>query len=310
MIDARIPIEGELARRGIKLRRSGQELIGPCPVCGGADRFSINTKKKIWNCRGCAKGGDVIALVQHIDGCDFRTAVRTLGIEERPDLPPPPMPSPAPPQPRKDDNGKRALGLWWRSVPIASTRAETYLRSRGLQYDDPDGEVLRFHPHCPFGGQMHSCMVGLFRTIEGNRPVAIHRTALTPEGRKIDRMTLGPIGGAAIKFTANADVTMGLHVGEGIETTLAGMMPPRNFRPAWALGSAGGIAKFPVLAGIEALTVLVDHDKPDRNGRQAGHAAAQECGERWKAAGQDVFYVIPDRLGDDMADVVIGGLND
>jgi hypothetical protein len=310
MIDARVLIEDEIARRGLQLRGRGPERYGSCPVCGGRDRFSINIRKQIFHCRVCAAGGDVIALVQHIDGCDFRTAVRTLGIEERPSPAPPPKPSPAPPQPREDDNSKRALGLWWRSVPIAGTRAETYLRSRGLQYDDPDGEVLRFHPHCPFGGQMHPCMVGLFRTIEGNRPVAIHRTALTPEGRKIDRMTLGPIGGAAIKLTADAGVTMGLHVGEGIETTLAGMMPPRNFRPAWALGSAGGIAKFPVLAGIEALTVLVDHDKPDRNGRQAGHAAAQECGERWKAAGQDVYYVVPDRLGDDMADVVIGGLND
>jgi hypothetical protein len=193
-------------------------------------------------------------------------------------------------------------------VPIAGTLGETYLRSRGLQYDDPDGQVLRFHPHCSFGGKMHPCLVGLFRTINGNRPVAIHRTALTPKSQKIDaevaKMTLGPIGGAAIKLSANEDVTMGLHIGEGIETTLAGMMPPRNFRPAWALGSAGGIAKFPVLAGIEALTILVDHDQPDARGRQAGHAAARECAERWMAAGRDVHSVVPRRVGTDMADLV------
>jgi hypothetical protein len=30
-----VPIETEIERRGIKLKRSGQELIGPCPRCGG-----------------------------------------------------------------------------------------------------------------------------------------------------------------------------------------------------------------------------------------------------------------------------------
>jgi hypothetical protein len=181
--------------------------------------------------------------------------------------------------------------------------AETYLRSRGLEYADPAGEVLRFHSHCPFGGVTHPCMVALFRAIgDGNKPVAIHRTALTPEGRKIDRMTLGPIGGAAIKLSPDEDVTMGLHIGEGIETTLAAMM--LGFRPAWALGAAGGIAKFPVLSGIEALTILVDHDRPDARGRQAGHEVSRECGNRWKEAGQEIFYVMPDVLGHDMADVV------
>jgi DNA primase len=46
----------------LKLRRSGRELVGPCPVCGGTDRFSVNTVKQLWLCRGCGKSGDVIAL--------------------------------------------------------------------------------------------------------------------------------------------------------------------------------------------------------------------------------------------------------
>jgi hypothetical protein len=28
-----VPIEDEVARRGIKLKRQGAELVGPCPVC-------------------------------------------------------------------------------------------------------------------------------------------------------------------------------------------------------------------------------------------------------------------------------------
>jgi DNA primase len=75
MVTATGRIEDEIARRGIKLSGRGHEHCGPCPVCGGTDRFSINTKKQVFYCRVCNVGGDVIALVQHIDGCDFKTAI-------------------------------------------------------------------------------------------------------------------------------------------------------------------------------------------------------------------------------------------
>lgn len=305
MIDARIPIEEEIARRGIPLRGRGPERCGPCPVCGGTDRFSINTKKQVFHCRVCQAGGDVIALVQHLDGCDFKAAIRTLGVEERPSQIGRPSPAP-PPDRAHDDNSKRAGELWRASMSIVGTVAEVYLRSRHLHYADSYGETLRFHGRCPFGPDAsHPCMLALFRTIDGNKPVAIHRTALTPEGKKIDRMTLGPIGGAAIKLSDDADVTVGLTIGEGIETTLAGMT--KGFGPAWALGSAGGIAKFPVLSGVEALTILVDHDKPDKRGHQAGHESARECTERWMAAGREVRSVVPRRQGTDMADLTTEG---
>jgi DNA primase len=73
-----VPIEREIERRGFKLRRVGVEHIGPCPQCGGEDRFAINTKKQLFNCRGCGIGGDVIQLVEHLDGVDFNTACSQL----------------------------------------------------------------------------------------------------------------------------------------------------------------------------------------------------------------------------------------
>ena len=42
------------------------------------DRFSTNTREPVFNCRGCGRGGDVISLVQHLDGCNFPDAVKTL----------------------------------------------------------------------------------------------------------------------------------------------------------------------------------------------------------------------------------------
>jgi hypothetical protein len=73
-----VPIEHEVVRRGIQLNGGKVEHCGPCPRCGGVDRFSINTKKGVWNCRGCDKGGDVIDLVEHLDGVDFIAACTTL----------------------------------------------------------------------------------------------------------------------------------------------------------------------------------------------------------------------------------------
>ena len=54
------------------------------PVCGGDDRFAINTAKGVWNCRQCGVGGDVIKLVQHLDGVDFIAACTTLTGEPPP----------------------------------------------------------------------------------------------------------------------------------------------------------------------------------------------------------------------------------
>ena len=55
--------------------------MGPCPKCGGEDRFSINIAKQVFNCRGCKVGGDVIDLVRHLDGVGFKTACTTLAGE-------------------------------------------------------------------------------------------------------------------------------------------------------------------------------------------------------------------------------------
>ena len=71
-------------RLGSKLKRAGaSEYVGPCPVCGGKDRFSVNIKKQVWNCRGCGKGGDVIGLAQHAGGATFAEAVAALSGETR-----------------------------------------------------------------------------------------------------------------------------------------------------------------------------------------------------------------------------------
>jgi hypothetical protein len=299
-----VSIANELARRSITLRREGQELVGACPRCGDggkgirSDRFAVHLVKQIWRCRRCPAGGDVIDLVRHLDGVDFHEAVARLTgeaaaptsvkmIEVAP-VAPPPTPI--------DDGYHAAMVIWHAAGPIAGTLAERYLiEARELTLPpDLSPRVLRFHPRCPYGkGERHPCLVALYRDIRTDAPRAIMRTALAPEGAKISRMARGPVGSAAIKLTAGDDVTMGLAIGEGLETTLAGMM--QGFVPAWALGSDGGIRTFPVLAGIEALTIFEERENAD---------AVQECMARWLADDREVS-TLTSMTGSDMNDAVI-----
>jgi hypothetical protein len=196
-------------------------------------------------------------------------------------------------------NRCRAIALWNEAIPIAATIAAKYLASRRINdlAAGIDGKVLRFHPSCPFDGSSYPCMLALMRDIRTDEPRAIQRTALTLVGEKLSRRTLGPKMWAAMKLSDDEDVTMGLTIGEGVETVLSGMQ--MGFGPAWALSDAANMSAFPVLPSVECLTILVDHDE---NG--TGQRAALDCSRRWTGAGREVRRIIPDRCGDDINDVV------
>lgn len=61
------------ARTGLK-RAGVSEHVGPCPACGGTDRFGIHSTRG-WVCRGSADGGgkDGISLAAHLGGHDVKT---------------------------------------------------------------------------------------------------------------------------------------------------------------------------------------------------------------------------------------------
>ena len=92
-----------------------------------------------------------------------------------------------------------------------------------------------------------------------------------------------------------------LVIGEGIETVLAAATRITHhgapLRPAWAIGSANGIAQFPVADNVERLTILVDND-------QTGRADARTCARIWAAAGHTAVLLTPRKLGADFNDVV------
>lgn len=79
----------ELVRQdGFNLKRvattHGGEYAGPCPWCGGSDRFRVWPREKdsgsYW-CRGCGKHGDAINYLRERRGMSFKEALLTLGID-------------------------------------------------------------------------------------------------------------------------------------------------------------------------------------------------------------------------------------
>jgi hypothetical protein len=196
----------------------------------------------------------------------------------------------------------RVRATWEEAVDPRGTIVETYLASRRLMLpDEVAGAVLRFHPACPWTAEDGSdirvpAMVAAMRDIATDELKAVHRTRLTVDGRKVDRRMFGAAAGTAIKLDPDEVVTMGLVVGEGIETALSARQ--LGFRPAWALGSVGAIARFPVLSGIEGLTLLAETDKTGANAK-----AIKECGTRWDAAGR-VVVLVKSKCDGDMNDAL------
>jgi DNA primase len=74
----RVPIQDVMRAHGLRLKKAGAAFAGPCPACGGRDRFAVNVIKQIFNCRGCNNSGDVIALEMFLSGAGFAAAVRAL----------------------------------------------------------------------------------------------------------------------------------------------------------------------------------------------------------------------------------------
>jgi len=195
----------------------------------------------------------------------------------------------------------RAVEIWREGHDPVGTLVDRYLASRGLVLPERGVEVLRFHPRCPWGDKASGrtifvpAMVAAMRSVVGDRITAVHRTRLTDDGQKVDRRMLGPARGSAVKLDPDDMATMGLAVGEGVETCLAARQ--LGIRPAWALTSAGAMAILPVLPGIEALTLLGERDP-------ASARAVDACASRWHAAGREVIVIEP-MTGSDLNDALM-----
>ena len=275
---------------------SGRNVLAPGPGHSRADRslsIKIDPDAPDGFIVHSFAGDSPIACRDHVRtslGVGARERGRRYPLPERSRL------SAAAPNDDSRNRSALALQIWNEAHDPRETLVANYLASRGLTLpDDVAGEAIRFHPALKFDGGPVDAMVALFRDMTTNEPCGIHRTFLDAAVRKLDRRMLGRVRGAAIKLDADENVTLGLHVGEGVETCLAARLA--GFRPVWALGSASAIAALPVLSGIEAITILGEVGDGGAN-----HRAVRACAARWIEDGREAFIIAP-LVGGDLNDV-------
>ena len=201
-------------REEIRLRGGVDRLRAMPSGCGGKDRFSVNLKKQVFNCRGCGATGNVIALVQHIDSSDFKEAVAMLA-------------GPAPPRKRapgashgepghrdsagaakaadKRREGRLVVGTFVSQFP--KLRPACTSGARGGYH----GPIPSTFGYLPANGRHPPAMIAAFGFCDEPEPgliappaivSEIHLTRLTPEGEKIagdkPKIMLGPSAGLPI----------------------------------------------------------------------------------------------------------------
>ncbi|HRP94896.1 MAG TPA: primase-helicase zinc-binding domain-containing protein [Rhodocyclaceae bacterium] len=266
---------------------------GPCPMCGGKDRFRFDDRegRGTFYCSGCG-AGDGVQLAIGVTGLQFREVAQR--IEQLAGAVQPMTTKPG----RSDDDKLAALRHVYReSAPIADgDEAVKYLRGRGLRLDDIP-LALRLHPALPYyDGGKH---IGTFKamlalvTDPAGRAVSLHRTYLqdaqkapVPAPKKL--MEGLPLAGAAIRLTPVSEC---LGISEGVETAIAAY---ELFEvPTWSCISTSGIESFEPPEGVRELIVFADHDR-----NFAGQKAAYAVAHRLALRGIDVEVQVPPEPGD------------
>ena len=145
LIQQDVSIQRLAEARGIKLERSGKELIGPCPFHEDIHfSLSIDPERNVWHCRGaCGGGGDVIQWVMRAEAVSFRHAVELLRRDYLPSAPspaqPPPRRSTVPKLPplfeddAEDQELLQTVSNYYHDTLKQTPEAQQYLIRRGLQ---------------------------------------------------------------------------------------------------------------------------------------------------------------------------------
>ena len=268
---------------------------GPCPLCGGKDRYRYSDKDGdgMWICNQCG-AGDGVSLVMKTQGLDFKGAVRL--IEQHIGA----APVIAPKRGRTAEQARQAKREIWASSHAVCENDPVwkYLHARcgnvKIAADLRTIDQCRYHGDPP---SYHPTMLAMTRSATGE-PGALHRTYLTNDGAKaavdaVRRFMPGGISqGSAVRLMPFSDA---LGIAEGIETAysaaaLFGV-------PCWAALNAGQLKKWIVPSGVKTVVIFGDNDASF-----AGNHAAYELAERL-CRSVNVEVRIPPIVGQDWNDV-------
>jgi hypothetical protein len=311
-----------VGQRYSALTPEGRDWYGSCPAgCAREDGFVITPSFRRHDgrlgqflCRPSGATGDVIDLVQHAEGVGFNEAVEIIISGDFAISPAAAQVGDSEAQ-RQERNARLAVDALERARLIeTSPVAIAYFALRAIDIlSFPHGAGLRSLPDCPWeiegvGRCSRACVIARFSDAVTGAPMrSIWRRNITPIAldsagrgcRWSKPKALGARAGGVIRLWPDCPPGPSLCAGEGIESTLSAIVLGEASAPAWACGGAGSMGKLPVIDGVKSLRLIVDHDA---NG--VSQRAAEECAERWLAAGREVSWRMPPDPGTDFNDVL------
>ena len=282
-----------LARFGID-RSFLRNRHGPCPLCGGTDRFRFDDKNGTgsYYCNGCGAStgeGAGIRLLMKFKGWDFATAAREID-EIIGDC--------RPARPHSDAWRPAARSIKelmeGATDPSVVTR---YLKRRGLV--TASSPVLLGHPACPYYDEDHRLVdrfPAVLAPIRDNSGVLrglqrIYDAEVVPRKKTI-KIAQTILGCAVRLFEPIED----LGIAEGVENAVAAF--DLFGIPTWSAISDQILKAFERPPGIKRIVIFGDNDR-----NNAGQAAAYDLAARLNGK-LDIDVRIPPDPGTDWLDVL------